>query len=146
MNIAVLRQVPVAVSPFAPAQRTLTPHTWRPAAMGRKSMSQSKAGVATFGALWFLTGAAVGAASAWVGFSTGSREKGLLSALGYVFGALGALSAVGGTLGAILFVSGVALLPEEEWPQSSNSLPLAEEPPATEPDPFSDPFFDEAAV
>ncbi len=145
MNTAMLRQVPVAVSPFAPAQRTVTPRTWRPASMGRKGVGQSKAGVAAFGAVPLLISATLGAGAAWVGFSTGSREKGLLSILGYVFGIGGALSAIGGTIGAVLWVAGVSILPEDafEPPEaSSNSLP-GEEPPASSEDPFSDPFFNQ---
>ena len=59
----------------------------------------------TLGAVPMLISATLGAGVAWVGFSTGSRETGLLSVLGYIFGIGGALSAVGGTIGAILSVA-----------------------------------------
>lgn len=87
--------------PFAPA-----------VARGRavpavERLGQSTAGVAALGAVPLLLGAALGAGTAWVGFSTGSRESGILSILGYLVGSLGALAALGGTLGALLWIAGV---------------------------------------
>jgi hypothetical protein len=52
--------------------------------------------IAKAGAAGLLTGALMGAATAWVGFSTGSREDGFLSGTGYVIGSLGALGAFSG--------------------------------------------------
>lgn len=103
---------PVALAGQAPYRMP----AWRPAPMAlveRPKMGQSTAGVAAIGAIPMLLGAAWGAGAAWVGFSTGAREKGLLSILGYVVGSVGALGAIFGTLGAILWVSGVAVFGEE---------------------------------
>jgi hypothetical protein len=58
------------------------------------------------GALTLGLGTALSAGTAWVGFSTGSREEGFLSVLGYIVGSIGALTAVGGM--ASLLLLGIA--------------------------------------
>lgn len=50
------------------------------------------------GALPALLGAAVGAGTAWVGWTVGSEKAGFQSVTGYVVGVLGAIGAVGGTI------------------------------------------------
>lgn len=72
------------------------------------------AGIAALAAVPLLLGAAIGAGTAWVGFSTGAREKGFLSVLGYLIGSVGALGALGGVLGTILTVAGVGILSAAE--------------------------------
>jgi hypothetical protein len=42
---------------------------------------------------------AIGAGAAWVGFSTGARESGILSLLGYGFGILGVVESAVSVLG-----------------------------------------------
>lgn len=81
---------------------------WRPAA---KSMGQGGAALA-LGAVPVLFAGAMSAGLGWVGFTTGARERGLLSILGYVFGAVGALGAVGGALSGLLLLTGAAFIPE----------------------------------
>lgn len=78
-----------------------------------QSMDQSRAGVAALGLVPILVGGTLAAATAWVGFSTGARERGLLSAAGYVIGSLGALTALFSLLGGALFLVGVNVLPDD---------------------------------
>jgi hypothetical protein len=104
--------------------------------MGRKGVGQSKTAVAAFGAVPLLLYAAMGAGLGWVGFSTGAREKGLLSILGYVFGVFGGLAAVGGTLGSVLWVAGVSMAPDSEPSSSEPAFPQ-------EPEPFPEPWQSE---
>jgi hypothetical protein len=54
------------------------------------------------GTLPLAFGTALGAGTAWVGFSTGSREEGFLSVLGYVVGTISALMALGGMASLVL--------------------------------------------
>lgn len=105
--------VPLAIS-RAPMQQRMP---WRPANVlsgpqNRPEMGQAT-GIAAFGAFGLLLAAAIGAGTAWVGFSTGQREKGFLSILGYGIGSVGALGALMGTLGAILWVTGVSMVSSE---------------------------------
>lgn len=101
------RPAPMKLAGFQPPKTLSKP--------GRRSdLGQSKVGIAAIGALPLLLGGALGAATAWVGFSTGSREKGLLSVSGYVIGALGALGALSGLVGALLWVAGVSILPDAD--------------------------------
>lgn len=72
------------------------------------------AGIAALATVPLLLGAAIGAGTAWVGFSTGARERGFLSVLGYLVGSVGALGALGGVLGTILTVAGVGILSAAE--------------------------------
>lgn len=44
-----------------------------------------------------LVGAAIGAGSAWVGWTVGKEKRGFLSVTGYVVAVVGALGALGGT-------------------------------------------------
>jgi hypothetical protein len=125
-----MRQVPLA--------GVAKPVPWRPVIAQRPAIGQDRAAVAAMGVIPMLVGAGLGAGMAWVGFSTGSRERGLLSILGYVFGAFGTLSAAGGVLGAILWVAGVSLIPEEQTPAPTPTAPL---PPAPETLPASEPDF-----
>lgn len=104
-----LVQVPLAVS--RPPSYQIS--GWKPAramASAQKHAEMGQlGGVAAVGALGLLLYGALGAGAAWVGFSTGAREKGFLSILGYGIGSLGALAALGGTIGAILWVAGVSM-------------------------------------
>lgn len=52
-----------------------------------------------------LASATLGAAAAWVGFSTGSKESGLLSIAGYVIGAVGALTGLFSLIGVARLVA-----------------------------------------
>lgn len=61
-------------------------------------------------------GTALGAATAWVGFRTGARERGFLSALGYIIGASGALSAFVGTT-TLVMLGVVSASPPEPIPE-----------------------------
>ncbi len=103
-----VRQVPIMGAPLyrAPA--------WRPARFIVSGPPRAKVGqtgaLAAMGAIPLLFGAALGAGAAWVGFSTGSKEKGLLSALGYTVGSLGALGALFGVVGTLFWIGGVSLI------------------------------------
>lgn len=110
--------VPLAIS-RAPLSRAPVSQRmpWRPANVmsgpaKRPEMGQAT-GIAAFGAFGLLLAAAIGAGTAWVGFSTGQREKGLLQVLGYGIGSLGALGALGGTIGALLWIAGVSMVSGE---------------------------------
>lgn len=65
--------------------------------LGRSVMGQADtmnpATVKAVGATIGAFSVTLAAATTWVGFSTGRREKGLLSVAGYVVGAFGAVSA-----------------------------------------------------
>lgn len=92
------------------------PPAWRPGAVQirpQNKLGQSTAGIAAAGVIPMLFTAATGAGLAWVGFSTGGREKGFLSILGYVYGVFGVLGAAGGVLGAIAWATGVSLVGEK---------------------------------
>lgn len=64
-----------------------------PAAVPRRRMGQTDD--TGTGLLVPALAATLSAATAWVGFATGVREKGLLSVAGYVIGGLGGLAAIG---------------------------------------------------
>ncbi len=109
------QQVAVAGARYAPALRGTgyTPARWRPTLAQPAQIAQTKGELKAAGAIPLLISAAMAGGLAWVGFSTGSREKGLLSVLGYVFGVIGGLGAATSVLGALLWVGGVSLLPEK---------------------------------
>jgi hypothetical protein len=48
-----------------------------------------------------LLGTAVGAGTAWVGWTVGREKSGFLSVAGYIVAVVGALGAVGGAIGLI---------------------------------------------
>lgn len=84
------------------------------------------------GAATIAVGTALSAATAWVGFSTGSREQGFLSGLGYVVGAIGVLTAIGGAASlVILGIAGLSGLLPETVPVPAPAQPA--QPPKTGP-------------
>lgn len=108
---------------------------WRPGlgspAIARRpflGVGDQKAGAilgAGVGTLAF--GTALSAGTAWVGFSTGSREEGFLSVLGYVVGSIGALMTVGGV--ASLLALGIAVMSVKPPETTSPALPAPAAPP-----------------
>lgn len=119
MNKIGLARMPVmgrfGTSPFVGA-RTPTYRTGyalsRPRSFAAPRMGQRGAALIA-GFIPLLITGALGAGTAWVGFSTGAREKGLLSVTGYVVGSLGALGALFSLLGSVLWVAGVSMIPGE---------------------------------
>lgn len=107
--------VAVAGARYAPSLRGAgyAPARWRPPTATPVRMGQDRGALAAAGAVPLLISTAMGVGLAWVGFSTGSREKGLLSILGYIFGVVGGLGAATSALGALLWIGGVSLLPEK---------------------------------
>lgn len=71
-------------------------------------VAQKTSAILGAGAATLAVGTALSAGTAWVGFSTGSREQGFLSGLGYVIGSIGVLSAIGGV--ASLLILGIAAM------------------------------------
>ena len=90
------------------------PPSWRPAKVLASSVRHPEmgqaAGVAAFGAFTALMLTALAAGVAVVGYSTGQREKGFMSILGYGIGTLGGLAAVGTLLGGIAWIAGVNMV------------------------------------
>src|SRR5437867_4336932 len=102
-----LGQVPLA-SPLA-----YRPPSYRPPfALANGPQMGQKGTIAAMGAVPLLVGTAVSGGVAWIGFTVGSKNTGVLSVVGYAFGVLGALGAVGGLTATALWLLGVSLIQE----------------------------------
>jgi hypothetical protein len=84
-----------------------------PAALAQALRTPDEKAIPKAGLIPVVLGTALGAGAAWVGFSTGSREKGTLGAIGYVVGAAGALSALVGLTTLVLLGVAAAALQKE---------------------------------
>lgn len=88
------------------------PLAYRPLAfVGGPKMGQ-KSTIAAIGTIPLLVGTAISGGIAWLGFSIGSKQKGVMSAIGYTVGVVGGLSAVGGLVATSMWLLGVSLMQE----------------------------------
>lgn len=75
---------------------------YQPPTLPKASMAGPRLGqLRDIGPLPSLIGGAIGAGTAWVGWTVGREKSGFLSVTGYVVAVVGAVAALGGALNAV---------------------------------------------
>jgi len=83
-----------------------------------------KGTIAAMGAVPLIATALVSGGISYLGFRIGTKEKGVLSVVGYVIGVVGGLGAVGSLAATALWLLGVSLIPERPPKPEAPATPV----------------------